>query len=57
MAVHEAWYYMWGTAQRFADLLTMLETSVCGTAPGGAAGAALLGGGDAAVGLAAAVAH
>ena len=37
MAVHATWYYMWGTAQRFADLLTMLETSVCGPVPGGAA--------------------
>ena len=30
MALHAAWYYWTGEGQRFADLLGMLETSVCG---------------------------
>ena len=36
-------YYFWGTPQRFADLLAMLDMSVCGS---GAAAASL---GDAAL--------
>ena len=35
MALHAAWYYLNGTPQRRADLLTLLEASVCGT-PGDA---------------------
>ena len=30
MALHAAWYYWSGDERRFADLLGMLETSVCG---------------------------
>ncbi|PRW51010.1 Glycosyl transferase family 2 [Chlorella sorokiniana] len=32
MALHASWYYFWGTPQRFADLLTMLE--MARTSPG-----------------------
>ncbi|KAI7842484.1 hypothetical protein COHA_003838 [Chlorella ohadii] len=31
MALHASWYYFWGTPQRFGDLLTMLDLSVCGS--------------------------
>ncbi|KAL4444085.1 hypothetical protein ABPG75_011822 [Micractinium tetrahymenae] len=38
MALHASWYYFWGHAKRFADLLMLLETSVCGPVQGAAIG-------------------
>lgn len=47
MALHASWYYFWGNARRFADLLALLDMSVCGPAAlsiGGGSGAAAAGG-------------